>query len=228
MAKVFSRRAAYSWPPSTNSGNNGHNSIHMNSTHRITLSTIRWCLYALVVAVPLFFYQHVMNPFIVPKTVLFEILVEVMFALWLALAITHKKYRPRLNVLSAVLLAFAGVLTATAAFGADFQSSVWSTPARALGLFALWHFVALFFVLASLGRDIDWRKVWWVSLATSVVASLEAILSVYSSFLRAEFLEQGFDRPGGLAHAVHPPRTMRASMNASFEQFFNAVSKVSG
>jgi O-antigen ligase len=164
---------------------------------RPVIKTIRWFLYALVVLVPLVFYQQTTYPFIIPKIVLFQGIIELLFALWLGLALSDPRYRPRWNAITISFLSLLAVLTITSAIGADFAVSLWSTPARAFGLFAFWHLFALYLALASLKEEVPWRKVWWVTLATSSLVSLGSILSAHLSAFEALYLHQGFGRPGG-------------------------------
>jgi O-antigen ligase/Tfp pilus assembly protein PilF len=167
----------------------------MNTSERV-IQIIRWLTYALVVLVPLVFYQQTMYPFVLPKIVLFQGLIEILFALWLGFAICDPRYRPRWNAVTASFFALLGVLTITSALGADFAVSMWSTPARAFGLFAFWHLFALYLALSSLKEKVPWEKIWWVTLATSALVSLGSILSVHTSAFKTFFLSQQ-GRPGG-------------------------------
>lgn len=150
---------------------------------------IRYCLYGLIILVPLAYFPTGMYPFQVIKTVVFESLTEIIFALWLALAIFHKEFRPRRTPLSVALLALLSALSLSAIFGVDWQFSLFSDEARTLGLVALFHFAALFIVLSSLRDEIHWNTVWQVSIGTAVAASFIGILQIFLSLPKESYSE---------------------------------------
>lgn len=153
-------------------------------------------LYA-VLLTPLFFHRSFVFPFIVPKVFVFQSLIEIIFALWLGLAIFYPQYRPRFSspvflVLSALLV----ILIISSVLGIDFHRSFWSTQERGLGLFALFHFAALFLVLSSIYRgstSINWRRYFTFSLAVSFIAAFFAVIQLTYPSL---FLEKVIERPG--------------------------------
>ena len=114
------------------------------------IKSIRYLFYLLVIAVPLIYFPTGIFPFQVIKTVVLQILVEIIFVLWLGLTIFHKEYRPRLTPIFWVLIIFLIITSLSAIFGVDWRTSLWSDEARTLGLVALWHFFALFLVLSSI------------------------------------------------------------------------------
>ncbi|MBF0315933.1 MAG: O-antigen ligase family protein [Oligoflexia bacterium] len=167
-------------------------------SEKTILNFIRTVVYAMIVAVPLVFALNTMFPFIIVKSALFQSLAEIIIGLWGVLAITHREYRPQRTPLAMALFGFLAVLTFASLFGKDFFSSLWSMPARGLGLVSLWHFGLLFLALASLGKQIDFRKVFTVSVATSIVASASALLTYKDSYLFINFFKVEDSRPGGV------------------------------
>ncbi|MEK7193218.1 MAG: O-antigen ligase family protein [Patescibacteria group bacterium] len=138
-------------------------------TSKTLLALITFLLFAAIIGTPLFYLRTNVYPQVLPKTGYFQIVVEIMFALWLYLVLLDKKYRPKLTPLTVSLFVFLGVLFLTALTGVDFSKSLWSLQGRAIGIFAFLHFGALFLVVASLKRELAWQKLWYASLATSIV-----------------------------------------------------------
>src|SRR5437867_7326150 len=124
-------------------------------------------LLVMVVGVPLIFVQRTMFPFILVKTALFQTLAEIIIFLWISLALIQPEFRPRCSPLAVSIVAFLAVLTLTAFLGEDLPSSLWSHPARALGVVALWHFGLLTLALSSLGENVWWDRVFAASITTS-------------------------------------------------------------
>lgn len=193
-------------------------------TKKSALTIINWCLYAIVALVPLIFVQRMMNPFVIPKITLFQSLAEIIIFLWIGLAIFYKEYRPSFmfaplkiarhknseiqeikspqarflaGPLSASLFVLFFLLTLSSIFGVDPQLSFWSYEERAVGIVALWHFFLLFLSLVSLRKEIKWKNIWLVSIATSGLISLLTLFAFTGSFLDKFFLNQGWVRPGG-------------------------------
>ncbi len=164
----------------------------------------------MVVLVPLFFWKWTMNPFIVVKTALFQSFTGIIILLWLALVFYQRSSASnqrqsarnqrssvgvRFTPLTIGVLVFMSVLTISAFLGEDLLNSLWSQETRTLGVVSLWFFALLFLALSSLGDAIDWKKVWRVSVWTSLAAALGALFS-FVPFVNDLFLEQGIARPG--------------------------------
>lgn len=131
----------------------------------------------LIVSESLFF------PFITGKNFFFRILVEIIFGLWLVLAIYDKKYLPKfsghgkwiLYFLSAFLL----VLILSTIFGANPYRSFWSNYERMEGLVTFLHLFACFFVLAAiLNTEKLWKIFFHISLGISIIVSFYGLLQM--------------------------------------------------
>ncbi|MDI6717429.1 MAG: O-antigen ligase family protein [Patescibacteria group bacterium] len=139
------------------------------------IRSIKYLIYLLVVVIPLFYFPTIMFPFQLSKTVIFQILTEIIFALWLGLAILNKKFRPKLTLLTISLCIFMFIAVVSAIFGSDWRISLWSNESRSLGLVGLFHFFSLFLVAASLKREIGWEYLWSLSFGSAVAVSLIGI-----------------------------------------------------
>jgi len=149
------------------------------------LSSLRYLVYALVIAVPLFYFPMGMYPFQVGKTVVFQGIIEIIVALYAALALFHKEYRPKFTFLSwsVVALVAAGFLSAFA--GVDWRLSLFSDEQRTLGLIGVLHVALLFLVLSSLRKEIPWEAVFKVSVYTAAFTALVGITQTFLVFPRA-------------------------------------------
>lgn len=134
---------------------------------------IRWGIY-LVLFIPLIIDLRFFFPFVAPKTTLFRIIVEIIFAAYLFLIISHSKYRPRISALTIAVTLFLAVFILASFTGINLERSFWSTYERMTGIFTMLHLYALFIILSSVfNRRDDWEKF----LGASVIAGV--FLSIY-------------------------------------------------
>jgi len=146
------------------------------NTEKICLTIIRW-LSCLILLIPFLIYRRTLFPYIFPKIICFQILVEIIFAAWLILLVSKKKYRPKWeNPLILSLTIFIGILFLTMFFGVDLSRSFWSTQERMTGVLTMFHFYLWFLVLTSCFKGWkEWRKFIWISLLSSFLVGLYAI-----------------------------------------------------
>lgn len=158
------------------------------------LKIINWLLILTVVGSPLFYWKTTVYPYTFSKTIFFQIVVEIIFALWLVLAFFYKKYRPEKTPLMLAMGGFFAVLLITALTGVDFWRSFFGSIERSFGIFTLAHFGALFLILISLRTAVDFKKIFYWSLGTAFLISLIAFGQLKNpSLLLQEFVG---DRPG--------------------------------
>ena len=156
----------------------------------------------LVLLTPFLFWKTFMYPFITLKVVIFQVLVEIIFLLWLILVFKNRFFGENLsfksffefNLKNALLLLLAVLFTASV-FGIDFQRSFFSIPERGLGLFALLHFFIFFLILSDFikRKILDWRK---YLLALFLISLVMAGLAFYQT-KNPSFFFGGKNRPGG-------------------------------
>ena len=143
------------------------------------IKTIEYSIYALVVVIPLIYFPTGLYSFQIIKITFLQAIVEVIFALWLALAIFYKDFRPKTTPLFWAMAIFMAVVSLASLLGVDFKISLWSNEQRALGLVTLWHFAALFLVISSLRERINWHTVW---LSTFTSSALVALIGISQKF----------------------------------------------
>jgi O-antigen ligase len=118
---------------------------------------VHYGLYAILLT-PLVFWPKALYPFLTPKFLLFQILVEIVFSAWLILKLLKSDFKDALksdfnNWLVIALALFIAISFVSAISGVDFSRSFWGIGARMTGLFAELHFLAWFLVLASVFRS---------------------------------------------------------------------------
>ncbi len=134
----------------------------MFNLEKILNKIIYYGLYA-VLFTPLTFWPKALFPFLTPKFILFQILIEIVFAAWLILKIIDFRNRSTRSPTSVALAEDVGLQVAlfgffaisfiSALFGADFSRSFWGIGSRMTGLFAELHFLAWFLVLVSISKS---------------------------------------------------------------------------
>ncbi|MFA5022263.1 MAG: O-antigen ligase family protein [Patescibacteria group bacterium] len=129
-----------------------------------------------VFALPLIFISSFFFPFIVPKNLIFRIIVEIAFAIYIVLALKYPQYRPKVNFLNLMVLAYFAILTITSLTGLYFPRSFWGNYERMDGLLNQFHFLLYFIILTSmLKEDKDWYELFSFSLGSSFIMSLFAL-----------------------------------------------------
>ena len=158
------------------------------------LKIIKFGLVLLVFLSPLVYWGSTMYPYLTLKVVVFQSLVEILFAIWLTLIIFHKEYRPKFTPLSIALLVLISLLFISSIFGVDFQRSFWSAQSRLTGLFFLIHLLALFFMMTTV--PVSWRSIWWASLTVSVIGSVLGFIEKF--FINDIFHSRDYSRASAL------------------------------
>jgi O-antigen ligase/tetratricopeptide (TPR) repeat protein len=140
------------------------------------LFVIRWGIYLCLFA-PLIVNTKFFFPFVAPKTIFFQILIEVIFAAYLFLLIKDRSYRPKINHLTLALILFLAVFILASFTGINLQRSFWSTNERMTGIFTMLHLFVFFIILGSVLRERkDWEKVLGVSVAVGVMLGLYVLM----------------------------------------------------
>jgi len=146
--------------------------FNQSGLEKTCLFVIRWLTY-LILFTPLIINTRFFFPFVAPKTTFFRILVELIFAAYLFLAFSGKKYRPRITHLSIALAVFLAVFILASFTGVNLDRSFWSTYERMTGIWTMLHLYAFFIVLSSVFKKReDWEKFLGVSVTVGVLLSI--------------------------------------------------------
>lgn len=129
-------------------------------------------LYLLLVFVSVFPFFTLSNftfPFVTSKAILFFLVAEILFGLWI-LYIAHQPQAMQrmLHPILYTVTVFLGVIVVASVFGRDWNLSMWSYPERMSGIVTLVH--TLLFVLALV--TILTREMWIRILRTTSVVSI--------------------------------------------------------
>lgn len=121
------------------------------------------------------------------KTFLLYLVAQIVFFLWLYLALVEKEYRPKNNILIWFTAGFLFIYTVSAIFGINPEYSFWGSLSRTTGLITIYHVALLALVLYSTVKD---SKTWNVLLFS--ISSSAMILSIFSflSFMGIKFFQQ--------------------------------------
>src|SRR5258706_11771153 len=95
-----------------------------------------WGLKALVFVIPflsLWIAYSMYFPYITGRNFAFRILVEVALALWVALAVLDKAYRPKMTPIAWAVAAFTAIIGIADLFGTNPHLSFWSRLERMEG-----------------------------------------------------------------------------------------------
>lgn len=144
---------------------------------KIYFSVIEWGTY-LALFSPLIFIKNYFFPFVVPKTIFFRLVVDIIFIAYILLAVSNKKYRPRISLLTITIAIFLGILVLTSITGVNFERSFWSVFERMTGLLTFFHLFAFYIVLTAAFRE---RKYWERILSVSILVAVLISFYILSS-----------------------------------------------
>jgi len=144
---------------------------------KIYFSIVEWGTY-LILFTPLIFLRGYFFPYVVPKTIFFRILVDIILVAYILLSISNPKYKPRMNALTISIAFFILISIIASVFGVDFTRSFWSTFERMTGLITFLHLFAFYIVLTSVFKE---RKYWERILTVSILIGVLLVFYVSTS-----------------------------------------------
>jgi len=132
-----------------------------------------WAGLIAICFIPLLVDGDYFFPFIVPKTLAFRIITEVLFLAFLGLAVIKKEYRPKLNLVLVLFFFYLVAIFISSILGGSFYFSFWSNNERSEGLLLLLHlFIFLIILSGFLRRFQDWLIIFEASFLSSLLVSL--------------------------------------------------------
>jgi O-antigen ligase/tetratricopeptide (TPR) repeat protein len=138
-----------------------------------------------VFAIPFIVLLNYLYPWVSGKVWGFELMVEILFPLWVLLAMRRREFRPATNPFFWALLAYFAIATISMIFGDMPNRSLWSKPDRLTGMFFQYHLLAFFFMAST-----AWRGFLTKAAAISVTV---AVVSALYGFGQASFGMGGGD-----------------------------------
>src|ERR1035437_5134610 len=118
-------------------------------------------------------------PFISGKGFAFRILIELLFGLYVMLAVMAPEYRPKMSWITKSVLLFAGAILIADLLGANVYKSLWSNYERMEGFVLIFHLV-LYYVTATgvLQTARRWYQFFNISIGASVLMSIYGVLQL--------------------------------------------------
>jgi len=147
-------------------------------SQRIYLIILKSGVYLSFLSVFLVF-TNLLFPYITSKQIFFNILVEVLMVVWLALIIKYPEVRPKKSLVTYGLAAFFAALLVSSIFSVDFNLSFWGDIERMLGWFHVFHFFLFYLIIITVFRSwADWRNLFIVSVAASIIVCFYSFFKI--------------------------------------------------
>ena len=144
---------------------------------KIYFTIIEWGTY-LALFTPFIFIRDYFFPFVVPKTIFFRIVVDIIFIAYILLVISNPRYRPKFTPLTITITAFLGILILTSLTGINFEKSFWSVFERMAGLLTFFHLYAFYIILSSVFKERKyWERILSVSISVGILICLYTLTS---------------------------------------------------
>ena len=144
---------------------------------KIYFRIIEWGTY-LALFTPFIFIRDYFFPFVVPKTIFFRVVVDVIFIAYILLVLSNRKYLPKFTPLTIALTVFLGVVIFTSIVGVNFTRSFWSVFERMTGILTFLHLYVFFIILSSVFKERKyWERILTVSILVGALICLYAITS---------------------------------------------------
>ncbi len=126
---------------------------------------------------PLYISSSMLFPFITGKNFTFRIIIEIIFALWVALAAVRAEYRPKLTPVFKAATVFLVVVFIADLLGPNPYRSFFSNYERMEGFIMILHLYLYFVMLVSVFKTRrDWLIFFHSTIAASVIVSFYALL----------------------------------------------------
>ena len=120
--------------------------------------------------------------YVVGKNFAFRVIVEMIFAVWVLLALTYKEYRPRISPIFLAVFLFTIIVGLADIFGVNPYKSLWSNYERMDGFVTLLHLVAYTLVWGTVLNTEKLRMWFWrITIFVSVIVSIDALWQLVST-----------------------------------------------
>jgi len=145
--------------------------LKQNKLTLFLIWVIKICLGASLLA-PILMNSLFFFPFIVPKNLLFRIVVEIGFSAYLLLMLVNNDYRLKFNKIVLAMLAYFGVTVVATFLGINIFTSLWGNYERMSGLIHNVHLLMYFIVLVgAIKQKKDWYELFGFTIFISVLMS---------------------------------------------------------
>jgi len=131
-----------------------------------------------------FVFKDLLFPYITSKQLSFNILMEVLFAVWLVFVLRFPNYRPKRNYIVYGLIAYFVAIALSCVVSVDRILSFWGDSERMLGFFHILHFFIFYLILVTVFRTWqEWKTLFFSSVVVATIVSLVGIFGsrIYST-----------------------------------------------
>ncbi|MEK7198280.1 MAG: O-antigen ligase family protein [Patescibacteria group bacterium] len=123
-----------------------------------------------ILFIPLYVGSPFFFPFIFPKIWLFSLVTEIIFFLYIVLAVSSNNYRPKINLVFWALVLLTLVLVITSFTGIDAFRSFWGNTERMSGIIYWIHFAVFAIILGGvLKTEKEWKNFFGIAVIVSVL-----------------------------------------------------------
>lgn len=152
----------------------------MNNTASKYIKAGIWLTLGAIVFSPLFVSDNLFFPFIVTKTLIFNVGVEFLLLLFLALVILDNKYKWRFNFFIFLFFGYLATIIISSLLGDNFYNSFFSNSERSEGILLLFHlFVFSLICVSFLRTRLQWRRMFDLIVLSGVSVSLVALAQYF-------------------------------------------------
>lgn len=149
----------------------------------MTKNIIKWSIFAglwAVLLIPFYVANSMFFPYISGKNFVFRIIIEIIFALWVYLAVIDAKYRPKFSWISVSVGIFVLIMAIADIFAVNPMKAIWSNYERMDGFITLLHLIMYLFVFANVMKT---EKIWMWFLRSSLITSMFMIIFVIKEWM---------------------------------------------
>ena len=153
----------------------------------IKSETLIWLIKAgnyLILLLPLVVIPSLIFPYVFPRTIIFQIIVEIIFVFYLLLLVKEPSLRPKFNALNLSVPAFLAIFVLSTIFSQDRLMSFWGGLEWHNGLFLMLHLVVWFFILQIFSRR-EFLSFLKVSVWIGFFVCLSAVCQLMGMFFPA-------------------------------------------
>jgi len=174
---------------------------------------------------PLAFTSRTMYPWHFGKTILFQILVEILMILVAFDFGLNKRKLVKWHWLDLLIILFVAAQLLASVFGVDFSKSFWGDQQRAHGVFTWLHFLIFYFLLRQyLAAKKDWLALTIWALSVAAVSCLFAWVGRYTDFL-GEAIPANIQLCGLLGNPIFFASYLTIPLFAGLALFFSSSNR---
>jgi O-antigen ligase len=141
----------------------------------------RYAIYTGLFAVPFLPFlvtQSMLFPYITGKAFAFQVIIEIVFALYLILVQIRPAFLPKPSKIMVAVFGFLMVISLSDIFAGDQIKSIWSNFERMEGLVMMVHLGAYFVVLGSMFGPSLWMRFFNVNIAASAGVCIYSLFQI--------------------------------------------------